>query len=41
MIEITDLTVRFGGVTPLDGMTVTFDSGTCGLIGRASCRERV
>ena len=33
MIEITDLTVRFGGVTPLDGMTVTFDSGTCGLIG--------
>ena len=33
MIEITDLTVRFGGVTPLDGMTVTFDSGTFGLIG--------
>jgi len=33
MIEIADLTVRFGGVTPLDGMTVTFDSGTCGLIG--------
>ena len=22
MIEITDLTVRFGGVTPLDGMSV-------------------
>jgi branched-chain amino acid transport system ATP-binding protein len=33
MIEITDLTVRFGGVTPLDGLTVTFDAGTCGLIG--------
>jgi ABC-type branched-subunit amino acid transport system ATPase component len=33
MIEIVDLTVRFGGVTPLDAMTVTFDSGTCGLIG--------
>ncbi len=33
MIEIDDLTVRFGGVTPLDGMTVNFDSGTCGLIG--------
>jgi ABC-type branched-subunit amino acid transport system ATPase component len=33
MIEIERLTVRFGGVTPLDGMTVTFDSGTCGLIG--------
>jgi branched-chain amino acid transport system ATP-binding protein len=33
MIRIDNLTVRFGGVTPLDGMTVTFDSGTCGLIG--------
>ncbi len=33
MIEIKDLTVRFGGVIPLDAMTVTFESGTCGLIG--------
>ena len=33
MIEINDLTVRFGGVIPLDAMTVTFESGTCGLIG--------
>ncbi len=33
MIEISDLTVRFGGVTPLDGMTVRFEKGTCGLIG--------
>jgi branched-chain amino acid transport system ATP-binding protein len=33
MMEIVGLTVRFGGVTPLDDMTVTFDSGTCGLIG--------
>jgi branched-chain amino acid transport system ATP-binding protein len=33
MIEITDLTVRFGGVVPLDRMTVTFERGTCGLIG--------
>jgi branched-chain amino acid transport system ATP-binding protein len=33
MIEVSDLTVRFGGVTSLDGMTVKFDSGTCGLIG--------
>jgi len=33
MIEIADLTVRFGGVTPLDGMSVTFPEGTCGLIG--------
>ena len=33
MIEITDLTVRFGGVKPLDAMSVTFDAGTCGLIG--------
>ncbi len=33
MIEVTGLTVRFGGVTSLDGMNVTFESGTCGLIG--------
>ncbi len=33
MIEVSDLTVRFGGVTSLDGMTVTFEAGTCGLIG--------
>jgi ABC-type branched-subunit amino acid transport system ATPase component len=33
MIEVSGLTVRFGGVTPLDGMSVTFESGTCGLIG--------
>jgi ABC-type branched-subunit amino acid transport system ATPase component len=33
VIEVENLTVRFGGVTPLDGMTVTFPAGTCGLIG--------
>jgi branched-chain amino acid transport system ATP-binding protein len=33
MIEVADLTVRFGGVTSLDGMSVTFGAGTCGLIG--------
>ena len=33
MIEIDNLTVRFGGVTPIDGMSVVFQSGTCGLIG--------
>jgi branched-chain amino acid transport system ATP-binding protein len=33
MIEVSDLTVRFGGVTPIDGMTIKFESGTCGLIG--------
>ena len=33
MIEIKDLTVRFGGVTPLAEMSLTFESGTCGLIG--------
>jgi branched-chain amino acid transport system ATP-binding protein len=33
MIEVTGLTVRFGGVTSLDEMDVTFDAGTCGLIG--------
>jgi ABC-type branched-subunit amino acid transport system ATPase component len=33
MIEVSDLTVRFGGVTPLDRMTLTFPTGMCGLIG--------
>jgi len=33
VIEVTGLTVRFGGVTSLDGMDVTFAAGTCGLIG--------
>lgn len=27
------MTVRFGGVTPLDNMSVRFETGTCGLIG--------
>ena len=33
MIEVSNLTVRYGGVTSLDELTVTFDSGICGLIG--------
>ncbi|MGD9704104.1 MAG: ABC transporter ATP-binding protein [Acidimicrobiia bacterium] len=33
MIEVDDLTVRFGGVTPIDAMTVSLPHGTCGLIG--------
>jgi branched-chain amino acid transport system ATP-binding protein len=33
MIEVSGLTVRFGGVVPLDGMDVKFEGGTCGLIG--------
>ncbi len=33
MIEVKDLTVRFGGVTPLDHVTVEFAEGTNGLIG--------
>jgi ABC-type branched-subunit amino acid transport system ATPase component len=33
LIEIKDLTVRFGGVTSLDRMTITFGEGTNGLIG--------
>jgi branched-chain amino acid transport system ATP-binding protein len=33
VIDVSNLTVRFGGVTPLDQMTVKFESGTCGLIG--------
>jgi len=33
VIEITGLTVRFSGITPIDDMSVTFPGGTCGLIG--------
>ncbi len=33
MIEVSGLTVRFGGVTSLDDMNITFEAGTCGLIG--------
>ncbi len=33
MIEVTGLTVRFAGVTPIDDMSVVFPDGTCGLIG--------
>jgi ABC-type branched-subunit amino acid transport system ATPase component len=33
VIEVENLTVRFGGVTPLDGVSMTFAEGTCGLIG--------
>jgi branched-chain amino acid transport system ATP-binding protein len=33
VIEIQDLTVRFGGVTPLDNVSLQFPKGTCGLIG--------
>jgi len=33
MLQIENLTVRFGGVTPIDDVSVVFESGTCGLIG--------
>jgi len=33
MIDISGLTVRFGGVTPLDNVSLQFPRGTCGLIG--------
>jgi ABC-type branched-subunit amino acid transport system ATPase component len=33
VIEVDGLTVRFGGVTPIDEMSVTFPDGICGLIG--------
>jgi branched-chain amino acid transport system ATP-binding protein len=33
VIDVSDMTVRFGGVTPLDKMSVRFEKGTCGLIG--------
>jgi len=33
MLEISGLTVRYGGVTSLDNMDLVFEQGTCGLIG--------
>jgi ABC-type branched-subunit amino acid transport system ATPase component len=33
MIEVSNLTVRYGGVTSLDGMNLLFERGVCGLIG--------
>ena len=33
MIAVRDLTVKFGGVTPLDSVDLDFPEGTCGLIG--------
>ncbi len=33
MIEVTGLTVRFAGVTPIDDVSLVFPGGTCGLIG--------
>lgn len=33
MIEVEGLTVRFGGVTSLEDVSVRFEPGTCGLIG--------
>jgi len=33
MIEINDLSVRFGGVKPINRLSITFAPGTCGLIG--------
>jgi branched-chain amino acid transport system ATP-binding protein len=33
MIEVKDLTVRYGGVMSLDGMDLLFERGVCGLIG--------
>jgi branched-chain amino acid transport system ATP-binding protein len=33
VLQIDNLTVRFGGVTPIDGVSLVFESGTCGLIG--------
>jgi ABC-type branched-subunit amino acid transport system ATPase component len=33
VIEVEDLTVRFGGVTSVNDVTLTFPGGACGLIG--------
>ena len=32
-VAVAELTVRFGGVTSLDDVSVAFPAGTCGLIG--------
>ena len=37
MIEVEGLTVRFAGVIPIDGVSVVFPGGTCGLIGSRCC----
>ncbi len=33
MIEVKGITVKYGGVTSLDGMDLRFERGVCGLIG--------
>ena len=33
MIDVSSLTVRFSGITPIDDMSLVFPVGTCGLIG--------
>jgi ABC-type branched-subunit amino acid transport system ATPase component len=33
VIDVTGLTVRFSGITPIDDMSLVFPVGTCGLIG--------
>ena len=33
MIVVDNMTVRYGGVTSLDGLSLTFEQGICGLIG--------
>jgi branched-chain amino acid transport system ATP-binding protein len=33
VIVVDNLTVRYGGVTSLDGLSLTFEEGICGLIG--------
>jgi branched-chain amino acid transport system ATP-binding protein len=33
VIEIQNLTVKYGGVTSLDELSLVFEQGTCGLIG--------
>src|SRR5262249_53597433 len=33
VIVVDNLTVRYGGVTSLDGLSLTFKEGICGLIG--------
>ncbi|QAY63719.1 ATP-binding cassette domain-containing protein [Xylanimonas allomyrinae] len=32
-LTLSGITVRYGGVTPLDDVSMTFESGVCGIIG--------
>ena len=42
LLSVRDVTVRFGGIVALESVSFDVHAGQIvGLIGRASCRERV